>query len=622
MRIALIWRLLAVMILVNLMVCSVGSPAGATAAPVAATATSAVASAATTTPPEPIPQPKVVYGYETGRYGGELTGAVLGDPGTFNPVIAADLTANTILDWVFDGLVEVNALTGEVEPALAASWDISTDGRTWTFHLRRGVVWHDDQPFTAADVLFTLDVIHDHGIPTPPRQLLSVNKMPVKYEAPDDYTIVFHLPEPYAPFLRRLTFKIVPRHLLATAWREGRFMEMWGAHTSTAAVIGTGPFRLVRYEPGQKVELLRHPRYWKTDAAGNRLPYLTKFTLQIVGTLSEERELFQRGLVDYFSIRGSELDDFISGLDPQAYQVLAAGPSPAWLMIVFNQNKRFVPAPQLSWFTNQAFRQAVAHAVNREALIEAAWNGRGTPQWSMFNETNKAFHCAEVRRYPYQPELAGHLLQSAGFYHGEDGRLFDAAGRAVKFTITTNAGHKAKQILGSILVEDLRRLGMDVDLQLVDYREMTEKLLSGRNWDCLIISLAGGDPEPDSTADIWTSGGSMHWWNLGRSPAQAAWEKRLDELFHLGRAATEPAVRKELYDEAQRIVAEELPVIFTANENIYTLLRQGWHNVRPTAWGGPLHQLEVVFYSGSSRTSLPSLPAVPSLPSQSIQSSQ
>lgn len=542
-----------------------------------------------------VENPKVVRGWELGRHGGTLRGTAIADPKTFNPVIASETSSTQPLNLVFEGLVESNGITSEVEPCLAHRWDFSEDGKTWTFYLRKGVKWHDGRPFTADDVIFTLNVIYDNEIPTSTRDILLINGQPLKYKKVDDYTVQFRLPEPFAPMLRSMLFGILPKHLLEDAWRAGRLCETWNVNTPPAEVVGTGPFRMVQYVPGQHILYVRNPSYWKVDAKGRVLPYLSRFVYRIVENQDAQRLLFQKGETDYYSVRGGEYEEFVEGASNGGYLIHDAGPNFGTLFVVMNQNSRFVPQPQLSWFTNRLFRQAVAHALDKESLIRSAWAGRAVPQ-SSFESVAKGANCnPNVRSYRYNLREAEALLSKAGFEKGVDGFLRDPEGNVVEFEINTNAGNKHREILGMLLAEDLRKLGMKVALVSLDFNLLVNRLLSGNGWSMMIMGLSGGNPEPHNSANIWTSQGTLHMWNVGWDQPQTEWEARIDELFALGATTMDPEERRRYYFEAQEIVAEQVPMIYTAAAIVYVAVRDCWRNVRPTAFGGVLHNIEVLY---------------------------
>ena len=178
------------------------------------------------------------------KYGGELVLATTSDPKSFNDIIAKETSTTEITGYMFEGLTRLNAFTLKVEGQLAQSWDVSPDGLQWTFHLRRGVQWFDGVPFTAADVVFTVnDLIYNPNIPSSSKDIFTINDQPFKVEKLDDYTVKFTLPLKFAPFLRAMSQSILPQHKLKKSVEEGHFNHTWGIDADPQEIIGTGPFR-------------------------------------------------------------------------------------------------------------------------------------------------------------------------------------------------------------------------------------------------------------------------------------------------------------------------------------------------------------------------------------------
>ena len=232
------------------------------------------------------------FEYEIGDFGGSITSATIAEPLTLNLALANDAGSSSVLSYLFEGLTETSWLTDEIEPALAESWDVSDDGLIWTFYLRRDVRWHDGEPFTAADVEFTFNqIIYNEEIPTPSRATFTFRflndageweEAPMTVTAIDEYTIQCVLPVSFAPFLRSMGQSIFPEHILGPRVADGTFTETWDINTDPSEIIGTGPFLIDSYEPGERVLFQRNQDYWLTDDAGNRLPYLEQVVLLIV----------------------------------------------------------------------------------------------------------------------------------------------------------------------------------------------------------------------------------------------------------------------------------------------------------------------------------------------------
>ena len=208
-----------------------------------------------------------------GSQGGTLTYATISEPLTFNLALANDSGSSGYLSYLFEGLTEISWLTNQVEPSLAESWERSDDGLTWTFHLRQDVQWHDGQPFTAHDVDFTFNrITYNDDIASTDRSTFNFRfldeesgqwqEAQMTVTALDDYTVRFVLPVPFAPFLRSMGTAIYPRHILEQHVDDGTFADTWDIDTDPAEIIGTGPFTIASYVPGERVVLQRNPNYW------------------------------------------------------------------------------------------------------------------------------------------------------------------------------------------------------------------------------------------------------------------------------------------------------------------------------------------------------------------------
>jgi len=537
--------------------------------------------------------PKVVEADLIGRYGGQIRLGVLSDPKTFNPLLARETSSTQVLGWLFEGLVELDTDTGEWVPGLAHRWEHFEDGIEWTFYLREGVLWHDGVELTADDVVFTFDLIYDTSIPTSSRDVLTINGQPLRYEKLDRYTVKFTLPEPFAPLLQQLSTNIVPRHILYEPWREGRFNEMWTVDTPPREIIGTGPVRMVEYLPGERIVFERNPHYWRVDQEGNPLIYVDGVLLRITENQETLALMFEHGQTDEYGVRGEEYERFVAGQAAGNYTVHSSGPAFGDAWIAFNQNPS-VPEPQRSWFTNLYFRRAVAHAIDKESMIDAIYLGRAVPIWGPVSPANAAFHNPDVTQYPYDLDRAAELLEEGGFERGPDGVLRDWNGNPVKFTIITNAGNREREAMGNFIREDLEALGMQVTLNPIDFNLLVGQLTSGQGWEAIILGFTG-TLDPNGGRNVWHSRGGLHLWNLDADGPQPEWQQRIDAIFDQGAVTLDPEERRALYHEWQALAAEYVPLIYLVLPTRDYAVRNTLKNAVPTSYGGPLHKFEVVW---------------------------
>ena len=526
---------------------------------------------------------------EQGEHGGTVVSTLLGDPKTFNTVIAQETSSTDITDdFIFEGLVTRHGVTTEIIPQLARDWDISEDGTVYTFYLRRGVQWSDGVEFTADDVVFTFDVIKDEDVPTSTRDVMKVDGEFPEYRKIDKYTFEVEIPKPFAPFMNNMMTYIIPKHKLYDAWKAGEFNSTWGINTDPEEIVGTGPFTLGSYTPGERIVMLRNSRYWKRDPQGKPLPYIIRW----VRVISESQEttalLFENGQTHYHAVRGIDFKRFSENADSGNYHMVDAGPTFATNFLVFNMNPR---NPKLEeqpwkyeWFTNIHFRKAVAYSMDKDTMINQALAGHGSKQWSPVSAPNKVFLNEDVQKYPYSLEKAREELEAGGFSWNANGELLGPNGRRVEFNMVTNSGNTVREQILNIIAGELRELGMKINSTPIEFNALVNQLMSEWDFDTIVIGLTGG-VEPHSGSNVWPSDTHLHMWNPQQESPATEWEARIDELFELGASAIETEQRVKYYNEFQEIIADKVPVIYTVTPNSLYAIRNSLKNTEPTAFG-------------------------------------
>lgn len=536
--------------------------------------------------------------------GGELVLSTLAGPKTFNPIVANETSSTMVTGLIFEGLTRTNGVTTEVEPNLAESWERSEDGLTWTFHLRTDALWSDGVPFTADDVVFTFDsLIFNEDVPTSSRDLFTIEGQRITVTAVDEHTVRFQLPRRFAPFLRALGQEILPKHRLEGAVAAGKFPATWGVNTPPAEVVGTGPFQLTSYLGSQRVTLSRNPNYWRTDASGARLPYLERIIFVVVSSLEVALLKFQQGEVDAYDVVGSHYPILKPQEQSGNFTIYELGPGMGSNFLCFNQNrgqdpktgKPYVDPVKLSWFTSRAFRQAVAYGIDRQSIIDIEMNGLGSPQYGPMTVSEGYFYNPDVAQYPYDPAKARGILREAGFVDRDgDGIVEDREGHPVEFVLITNAGNTQRERIAEMARKDLEVIGFKVHFTFLEFNVLVDKLDVSFDWDACILGLTGGI-EPHFGKNVWYSSGHLHMW-YPKEPAPATpWEARIDQIFDQAVQELDEARRKVLYDEWQRIVADELPFVYTVVPMRLAAVRNKFANLHPTAYGGVLWNLEELY---------------------------
>jgi peptide/nickel transport system substrate-binding protein len=541
----------------------------------------------------PLPEDALLVNV-TGKHGGRIVTAILAEPQGFNPILFSDETSQLLNQMMSPGLTKLNFLTQEPEPALAKSYESTPDNLTWTFHLRKGLQWSDGEPFTAADVIFTMEIVNDRNLPSGAQDSLGG----IQWKQVDDYTVVANLPKIHVAFLRQLdggTLPIVAKHKWESVYRAGKFEEAMQVSMDPKDFVSIGPFTLKEYKPGAYFSVRRNPMYWKKDQQGKRLPYLDEVIFQ---TLPSQDQIFlkiQNGELDTFhSIRPGDVETLNQKASAINMNIIRVGPSADLEGLWFNQNgsrnpktgKPYVSPAKREWFSDVNFRRAVSTAINRDALVQNALRGKGIPAYGSESVANQRWYNPNITKYPYDPVRALELLKSSGFSQKIDAlgkpQLFDRHGNEVRFSLNTNAKNDIRETQCNMIASDLAKLGMRVEFNPLDFRSLVPKIQDSYDYDAIFLSVTHDDLDPSSGMNVWPSGGSSHfWWPKEKSP-QTAWEKRIDELMEMQLNTLDQTERKKYYDEVQEIVSEQLPMIFTTTQFIHVCARKNIQNLKPT----------------------------------------
>ncbi len=545
----------------------------------------------------------LVTSREPGRPGGRLVVALRSEPRTFNPVLAGDVTSLAVIRRLTADLIHVDRATQRTAAALAESWTRSADGRRFEVELRRGVRFSDGEALDAADVEFSFEVYLDAAVASPYHQQLLVGGEPIAVRRLGSHTLAFELAEPDAWGERLFNdLAILPEHRLAPAYAQGRLAEAWGLGTPPEEIAGLGPFRLKRYLPGQRLELERNPHYWKADRDGTRLPYLDELVFLFVASEDAQALRFQAGdthLIDRLSAASFAL---LERRPRRDYVLRDLGPGLGYEFLFFNLNDlsgRDLPAVERAqrWFEQQAFRRAVSAAIDREAIVRLVYQGRATPIASHVSPGNRLWAHAGLPAPERSLAAARRLLRAAGFTWDEGGRLRDAGGEAVEFSLAASASNGDRQRMAALIQDDLGQLGMKVRIVPLEFRSLLDRVLRGFDYQASLFGLGAGDGDPSSGMEVWLSSGSHHFWRPRQSSPATAWEAEIDRLMRRQKSALDPRRRKELTDRIQELVAEQVPFVFLVSPNVLVGARRDLGNFAPAVLGhSTLWNVEELFW--------------------------
>lgn len=447
---------------------------------------------------------------------------------SLSPHNVNDQPSARVMSQIYDTLV-VQTESLELVPGLAESWE-QVDETTWIFNIRQGVTFHDGSALTASDVAYTLNRLRDPATAAPASFIVGfVNTL----EATDEYTVRLTTNGPFAPLLAHLAHT-------ATSILSQAAVEAAGEDYGTTVVVGTGPFKFVSWQTASQIVLERNDDWW----GGEVLPAEVVFRPIVEG-----------------SVRAIELEaggiDIAYALEPRDYLRLEDGSNPRVVVeaietlstnyVGFNAAK----AP----YDDVRVRQAINHALDVGAIIDAIYEGLGNPANGPISPQVFGANL-DLEGYDYDPERARALLAEAGYPNG-----FDT-------TIWTNDNPLRIQI-AEIAQAFLADVGVNVEIQVLEWGAYLDGTAAG-NHDMFILGWV--TVTADADYGLYALFHSSQFGNAGNRTFWAS--DRLDELLDLGRSEADADTRMEIYAEAQEIIAEQAPWIFL---NV-TLEMNGWRD--------------------------------------------
>lgn len=493
-----------------------------------------------------------------------------GEPTTFNRFVGAGMPTDIVSMLTQARLVRINRVTHDLEPALATSWRASPDGLEYTLQLREAS-FSDGRPFTADDVLFSFAAAYDERTASTLGSALLVDGKPLQVSSPSPREVVVRFPRAYGPGLRLLdNLPIYPRHRLQDALDAGTFRTMWGTATPPDQIAGLGPFVLASYDPARRLVFHRNAHYWSLDEHGRQLPYLDELVLEIVADQNSELLRLQAGQVDMLQ---NELrpEDYLP-VKRQAGRNLrlqTIGTTLDAYLLWFNLARSESRAPDRGWLGTEAFRQAVAHAVDRRAFVDTVYLGAADPAWGFVSPANTEWFAADVAGPAYDPARAKSLLGSLDLADRDgDDVLDDAAGQPVRFSIFVQKGVTASESGAGFLRDALGRIGVQVDVVPLDLGSLMSRWGQGE-YDAIYHLFSATDIDPAGNLDFWLSSGSAHLWDPAQAHPATPWEARIDTLMEQQTRSLDPGERRRLFADVQRIFMQHLPAQSFASPHVH-----------------------------------------------------
>ncbi|MBU1026387.1 MAG: peptide-binding protein [Candidatus Margulisbacteria bacterium] len=448
---------------------------------------------------------------------GKLIFSLLGEVSILNPILSSDSASSAVEGTIFSGLTKINENL-EVIPDLAESWEVSEDGKVWTFDLRKDVQWHDGQAFTAEDVVFTFNSILDPKVNSVRRSNFMIEGQPIVFKAVDRYTVQAILPKPFAPFLVQVGMSVIPKHIL-----KGQDINRSAFNRSP---IGTGPFKFKEWVTGDHLTLVRNEDYYlgKPKLAGIIYKIIPDENAQLV------------------ALEAGEIDD--AGIPPKDYKRMKAKEGINVFetdVLLYTYLGFNLANPK---FKDVRVRQALAYATNKEQLVRLIFKGLASPAYAPSAPISWAYS-DDVEKYEYNPEKAKRLLKEAGAEN-------------LEFTLLVNQGNKEREKAAVVLQQQYKKVGVKVKIRVMEWSALLKIINAAKDpkdFDAVMIAWSLGlDPDAYS---IWHSSQYPSGLNFIKYNNPEA-----DRLLELGRTTMDKKKRKEIYAKLWQVITQDQPYIF------------------------------------------------------------
>ncbi len=432
---------------------------------------------------------------------------------------------------LFEGLVRMDprsyAMTGE----LASTWKVSADGLTYDFYLRQGVSWHDGKPFTGEDVKFTLDRVMDERVrATSMRSSLEAYIKSYSLVAPDRLQIVCKARSPF--FLISLAdLSILPAHLM----RQGDL----NSHPLLRKPVGTGPYRFESWQAGREVVLARWDGYWGPKPRLERIAY--RFVTQPDLAL----RLARRGELDFLSrLRAQQWEEVKKDPALMHQSVLTRHYLPGSAYIMLNHQRKL--------FQDVRVRRALARLLDLQTITGKIMGGLATPVGALYWIKDPDY-ASSISPIAFDPPGARRLLAEAGFKPNERG-LLERGGEPLRFTFAFVAGSQSQKQWLTMYQEELRKSGVVMEISPIDWAAYLERIRK-HDFDAGALAMQQVSPYTDLHAQFHSS-------QLEDGQNYGAYKNaRVDRLLDQIRSELDPAKRRPLSLEVQKILADEVAVI-------------------------------------------------------------
>ena len=454
----------------------------------------------------------------------------IGDARVLIPFLADDVSSSSICALIYNGLTKIDKDL-KVIPDLAERWEVSEDGLIITFYLKRDVKWHDGEPFTSSDVLFTYNTIFDPDTGCPYISgYIDIERM----EIIDQYTIRFFYKQPYAPALLKFGMGIIPEHLF-----KGRGTIRDSSYARSP--VGTGPYIFSEWEGGQYIILDANQNYFEHPPGIKRYVYriIPDQSVQFLELVSEGVDSMD--LNPYQFLYRSNTPEFKERLNK--YQYLAH----SYTYIGYNLKDPL--------FSDRRVRQALSYAINKKEIIDAVLLGLGESCTGPFLK-NTPYYDDLVPDYDYNPVKAAKLLREAGWSTAEGSSILEKDGREFRIKIVTNQGNQVREDVATVVQSQWAALGIDVEIQVVAWSAFLDQFVDKKNFQAVMLGWSLPS-DPDIYA-VWHSDSTTE----GGLNFVSYADKEVDALIEEGRREFDPEKRSLIYKKLHKKISSDAPYTF------------------------------------------------------------
>jgi peptide/nickel transport system substrate-binding protein len=532
--------------------------------------------------------------FDIGKSGGTWYSDLNNDPKTFNTLIARDSDSRSVIDPLYDSLVDYDPYKRIFLPNLA-SFKVETDEKNdkmkIIYTLREDLYWTIPETMekikvTSDDVIFWYNEIDgDKNLQLPgyPGQFVEMadgSKKRIEIQKIDINTFAFLYPRIVNEPLLSTNTEFGPKFIFEKAKKEGgieKLLKLFSIDTPVKKIPVLGKYYIDEYIPGVKVVLKKNPNYWKKDDKGQSLPYIETIIYKIVPDKNTEFLLFKEGKIDSYLVRAEDLDELLK-FDKPDFSIYNGGASLGSAFITFNQNQKSMDKTVNSWFVQTKFRQAMSCMINRKRIVDQVYRGLAEPAIYFFAKPNPFFDEKIKQKYIFDPKKAVKLLEEIGIKKNKDGFMTDKNGNKIEFEINVGVENNIGSDIANIFSDELKGIGINLKVKPIDFQKLVDMIMNTYDWQCCSVAL-GSNYWPSQGSNVWPSKGNFHIWNPLQSSPATDWEKRIDHLYNEGQFTIDKKNAKKIYDEFQQTILDQCPLIYLVYPNSFFAIRNKWQNV-------------------------------------------